>query len=70
MDRECVLPATSHGKYAAGTRRFLVTFRGSVPEDGVLWDDVRALADRLGVTVADFTRDALQQAVDRARRGR
>lgn len=70
MDRECELPATRHSKFATGTRRFLVTFRGSVPEDGQLWDDIRDLADRLGVTVADFTRDALQQAVDRSRRGR
>lgn len=62
------IPESRHGKYAAGTRRFLVTFRGTVPDDMVLWDDVRDLAKRLGVSVADFTRDALQQQVDQHHR--
>lgn len=68
MDDECE-GTTRHGKFAEGTHRFQVTFRASVPDELNLFDDLTVAAHEDRVSRAEFTRQALRQALLIRRQG-
>lgn len=59
---------TRHNQFHPDTRRVLITFRGSVPEDQQLLADLDTIADRDGVKFAVMVREALQSYVDSRRK--
>lgn len=57
-----------HNKFHPDTKRVMITFRGSQPEELELLAEAHAEAKRDGTTFADVVRAALRAYVSRRRR--